>query len=136
MGLDMYLFSTNTNKRKMAQGACGGLFPLAPTSTTDDGVELSEIGYWRKNYKLQEFLFNDIIDTEGEDNNLVKFLLTESDCKRIVEFAKDEKSYIEETGDDDNGWYDIKNWEYTAKVFRKAIRHIKEGNEIYYECWY
>ena len=137
MGLDMYLFSSNTNKRKLARGACGGMFPLGPSSTTDNGVELSEIGYWRKNYKLQEFLFDEVISLgEDEDDNLVKFPLTKDDCQKVIEFAKSEKRYIEETGDDDNGWYDVGDWEYTAKTFRNAIKQIQQGHDIYYECWY
>ena len=131
----MYSTTRNGEKVKHSTGACGGLFPLAPTNKLDE-EELTEIGYWRKNYKLQDFLFDEIIDCEGEDPNLTKFLLNEDQIKRLVKFAKGEKRYIEETGDDDDGWYDVGQWEYTIKTFNKALRLNRQGNDIYYECWY
>ncbi len=52
MGLDQYLRArTNTIEQKSSRGACGGLFPIAPT---DKGT--TEIGYWRKAYAVSDYL--------------------------------------------------------------------------------
>ena len=52
MGLDQYLKAkTNSVKHKPSTGACGGLFPLAPS---DNGT--TEIGYWRKAYDVSDYL--------------------------------------------------------------------------------
>ena len=134
MGLDMYLYTSNQAKKKQSTGACGGLFPLAPANE-HEGVELQEMGYWRKNYKLNEYIVNDVVVCD-EEPNLIKFPLSVDDLENIRQFAKSEKLYLEEGGDDENGWYTIEEWEYTIKTFNKAIRQAKQGFNIYYECWY
>ena len=53
MGLDMYLLAKYKNvTNTQTTGACGGLFPLTIKS---HGKE--EIGYWRKDYKLDNLIW-------------------------------------------------------------------------------
>lgn len=73
MGLDQYLLAKVSNKEKLAQlkteatGACGGLFPL-----TIKTHGKAEIGYWRKWYKLNDYLWGLLRDTTGYKNYLAK----------------------------------------------------------------
>lgn len=59
MGLDQYLLAKVSNKEKLAQlkteatGACGGLFPL--TIKTNGKAEL---GYWRKWYQFDNYMWD------------------------------------------------------------------------------
>lgn len=131
MGLDMYLKTNARTGNKYATGACGGLFPLAPAMDKEE----TEIGYWRKNYKLDDYILN-LLNTEDVDPNCVDFEVSEEDCQSIIDFAKEEQAILEEGGDDENGWYCVDDWKYTVKTFKKALRLIQQGFTVKYMCWY
>ena len=125
----MYLLAKTDKKvgKKETTGACGGLFPL--TIKTEEKTQ--EIGYWRKNYKLDEELTNMLF--EGcEDDNCVPKEMSAEQIEDVIAFAKDEI----ELKDYENGWYNDDDWKYTIKVFQKALKLLKQGVTILYEKWY
>ena len=128
MGLDMYLLSKGKGfKKSGTTGACGGLFPM--TIATDDNT--IEIGYWRKNYKLDEYL-TDMLFGCGEEDNCVKKLMDAEQIQKVINFAKDELEFK----DYEDGWYDDDEWKRTITIFKDALKRFNRGEHIYYEKWY
>lgn len=128
MGLDMYLLAKHSRIKKTGTtGACGGLFPM--TIATENNT--MEIGYWRKNYRLDEKLTNMLFDNCEEDN-CVKKEMCKGQILEIIDYAKwqlEEKDY-------EDGWYCDDDWKYTIKTFKDALTRINRGEQIYYEKWY
>ena len=139
MGLDQYLIAkikgAETNN---LTGACGGLFPLAPTS------DKTEIGYWRKFYKLEELIMEckNMSREKYEQKNCKDIPLSEKDCKFIKSYAEEEMyeledwwhGDIEKLLDSDDGW-DYGNWNKTVQIMKKAIELISNGAKVYYKYW-
>ena len=133
MGLDQYLRTNAKKGNEYATGACGGLFPIAPKMSE----EQQEIGYWRKNYKLNNYLLNELgLGDEYEDVNCVDLPMTEDQIKMAIDFAKIEKEILEEGGDSDDGRYNVSVWEYTMKTFKEALKLKQQGYDIIYSIWY
>ncbi len=129
MGLDMYLLAKSKNKKigkEHTTGACGGLFPF-----TIDSEGTTEIGYWRKNYRLADEITHMLFEP-GEETNCVLKELTEDDIKDLISFAQDELDFK----DYEDGWYSDYEWEKTIKIFQQALAYAKEGVKIYYKEWY
>ena len=128
MGLDMYLLSRSKKHSQTghATGACGGLFPMT-ISTGDNTIE---IGYWRKNYRLADYLSNMLFE-DGNDN-LVKKEMSKEQIISTIDFAKNELA----SKDYDNGWYDDSEWKRTIDIFKDALNRYEEGEHILYEQWY
>lgn len=133
MGLDQYLRTNAPTGQEHATGACGGLFPLAPKM----GEDQREIGYWRKNYRLNEYLLEELgLGNDYEDVNCEDLPMTEDQIEDVISYAKGRKELLEEGYDCDDGWYDISDWEYTMKTFKKALKLKQQGYDIIYSIWY
>jgi len=129
----MYLKTNAPVGQEHSTGACGGLFPFAPKMAK----EQREIGYWRKNYKLNEFLLCDLgLADDEEDDNCVDLPMSEEEIEATINFAKEEKQILEEGGDGNDGWYEVSDWDYTIKTFKEALRLRKEGYDVFYHIWY
>ena len=112
MGLDQYLRTNAKKGNEYATGACGGLFPFAPKMSE----EQREIGYWRKNYKLNDYLLDELgLGNEYEDVNCEDLPMDEDEIKKAINFAKDEKEF----GDDEDGWYSKEGWERYPSIRQK-----------------
>lgn len=128
MGLDMYLSVKTNDKNKVVgktdhTGACGGLMPF--TIANKNGEQ--EIGYWRKQYRLADRLTMMLYGDDDEGDNLVPKEMTIEDIKDIIEFAKEQ---LKEDA------YNSNVWDYTIKVFKKALQLAKQGDTVIYEQWY
>ena len=125
MGLDMYLEAKRKNPAKVGlTGACGGLIPLAPKSDNE------EIGYWRKNYSLSEFLWEELGITDND--NCVPFEMSEPQIKDAIEFCENciRKNPCP-------NWIDKREWEQSLGVFKNALELVqKEQAQIFYREWY
>ena len=117
MGLDMYLEAKYKGQKDSGlRGACGGLFPLAPKSDNE------EIGYWRKNYDLSDFLWKQLDITE--DMNCESIEMSEQDLLDVINFCEGKLKKNQE-------------WQYTLDVFNKALNLMRnEDATIYYLEWY
>lgn len=133
MGLDQYLRTNAKKGNQHATGACGGLFPLAPKMSEGQ----REIGYWRKNYKLNDYLLDELgLGDEYEDVNCEDLPMNEDQIESAINFAKGEKEILEEGGDSDDGWYGVSDWEYTIETFTNALKLKRQGYDIIYSIWY
>lgn len=133
MGLDQYLRTNARKGNEYATGACGGLFPLAPKMSEGQ----REIGYWRKNYKLNDYLLNELgLGDEYEDVNCEDLPMSENQIEMAIGFAKIEKEMLEEDKTLDDGWYNVSDWEYTIKTFKEALKLKQQGYDIIYSIWY
>lgn len=117
MGLDMYLEAKyKKQKNSGLRGACSGLFPIAPKS------DCEEIGYWRKNYELSDFLWEQLDITN--DMNCESIEMSEQDLLDVINFCEGELKKNPE-------------WQYTLNVFNKALNLMRsEDATIYYLEWY
>ncbi len=110
MGLDQYLRArTKTVEQKSATGACGGLFPIAPSDN-----ETTEIGYWRKAYTVSKYLRN-VLDVAG-DFNLEDKEITYEQVIDILTYAQNvvsEKDFSDAYEESD--WLDTVDFFTTAK---------------------
>lgn len=84
MGLDMYLFKRShmADASRGATGACGGLFPFAPST---GGKE--EIGYWRKAYKVCDFIL-ELLNKNYDEVNCKDLRVKKAFCQQILNEAK------------------------------------------------
>lgn len=116
MGLDMYLEAKYKNQKNSGlRGACDGLFPIAPKS------DYEEIGYWRKNYELSEFLWEQLNITE--DMNCERIEMSEQDLLDVINFCEGKLTDSE--------------WLNTLDIFDKALNLMRnEDATIYYLEWY
>jgi hypothetical protein len=117
MGLDMYLEAKYKNQKNSGlRGACDGLFPIAPKS------DYEEIGYWRKNYELSEFLWEQLNITE--DMNCERIEMSEQDLLDVINFCEGKLKENPE-------------WLNTIDIFDKALNLMRnEDATIYYLEWY
>ena len=108
----MYLEAKYKEQKESGlRGACNGLFPFAPKS------ENEEIGYWRKNYTLSDFLWDKLGITD--DDNCVEFEMSEQDLLDTIKFCQD------------------KGWGESVDIFNNALKLMREqGAIIYYREWY
>lgn len=127
MGLDMYLYKkSHKSVDKGSTGACGGMFPLAPKS---EGME--EIGYWRKAYKVCDFIF-DRLGKNYDECNLEKLYMSEEDVEAVLKEAKfrEEENYYEDDWEEED-------WKNTKTIMEKALEAIhNEDALIFFEVWY
>ena len=127
MGLDQYLKAkTNSVKHKPSTGACGGLFPLAPS---DNGT--TEIGYWRKAYDVSDYL-RQVLE-RYDDVNLEDKEISYNKVVEIIDYANEqlERNKFENE-------YERADWQDVVTAFTKA-KEILENDpvaEIYYMEWY
>lgn len=127
MGLDMYLFkrSQRADASRGATGACGGLFPFAPSTK---GKE--EIGYWRKAYSVCEYILN-LLDKNYDEVDCKDLRVKKAFCEQILNEAK-ERLKMDYLDEDDE--YD---WKKTVDIFTRALEAIdKEQAQIYFHIWY
>ena len=127
MGLDMYLLAkTKQEKQQQKLGACGGMFPLAPSNPNN----LEQIGYWRKAYSVCDYIL-DRLGRNYDEVNLVELPMIKDDIVSILdecEFRKEEDYY-------ENDW-DKDDWTQTEKFMKKALNLINDGVDIYFQIWY
>ena len=141
MGLDQYIVAKVKGKKETGglTGACGGLFPMAPKS------DKTEIGYWRKFYKLDELIMElkGFDYDEWEEMNCEDVRLYKKDCQHFLDYAKEEVAEIEDwydgdldkIYDSDDGW-DYQHWKDTEEFFQEALNLITEEHAtIYYKYW-
>ena len=127
MGLDQYLKAkTNSVKHKPSTGACGALFPLAPS---DNGT--TEIGYWRKAYDVSDYL-RQVLEIY-DDFNLEDKEISYNKVVEIIDYANEqfERNKFESE-------YERTDWQDVVTAFTKA-KEILENDpdaEIYYMEWY
>lgn len=141
MGLDQYLVAKfkDVKETNNLTGACGGLFPMAPKS------DKTEIGYWRKFYKLDDLIREEkqFTDDEWDEKNCEDIRLTKADCKYIQSYAEEEVYALEEWYEGNMGrlensedFWDYQDWETTIDIMKKAIKMIEEDKaKIYYKYW-
>ena len=145
MGLDQYLLAKFKEGKKVETdnltGACGGLFGIAPRS------DKTEIGYWRKFYKLdglvEEYYEENLAEgQEGyETMNCKDIELSKKFCQEMMDYAKEEIAEIIEWHDgepeeDNEDYWNLRDWESTAEIFEKAIKLIDEEDaKIFYKYW-
>jgi len=140
VGLDQYLVAKFKDARETNNltGACGGLFPLAPKS------DKTEIGYWRKFYKLDEIIRDqkEISEDEWDKLNCEDIPLTLEDCTWLKDYASEEILALREWWNDEepdqnnDDYWDYQEWSATLDIFEKAIKLIKdEGAQVYYKYW-
>ena len=133
MGLDQYLIIKPSKKKEGGSatltGACGGLFGLAPKR--EDGE--IEAGYWRKAYSFDDYMWNEVIETEDEDTNLTRYELSKDQVKMVLETAKAlvaEGDFIDDDEEED--------WKHTVEVFEPVLTlmELDPGAKVYYMIWF
>ena len=128
MGLDMYLFkrSQRADASKGATGACGGLFPFAPSTK---GKE--EIGYWRKAYQVCDYILG-LLGKSDVDVNCKDLRVKKAFCEQILK----EAIHRVEQNEFKDEW-DKSDWEDTVDIFQRALTAIdQEQAQIYFHIWY
>ena len=125
MGLDMYLEAKRKNQKSSGlTGACDGLIPLAPKT------ENEEIGYWRKNYSLSSFLWEELGITDND--NCVLFEMNEAQLQDAIDFCRN--CMLNNPCPD---WIDKSEWVESFNIFTNALELKKqEQAQIFYREWY
>ena len=86
-----------------------------------DEVNGDEIGYWRKDWELHNYIIDNFWD-DKENDNVVDIPLTKENVEQIIKWCSS----------GDNSMYN----EYTEETFKEALNAIKQGDVIYYHPWY
>ena len=127
MGLDMYLLQQRNNGKK-ADGVLGcmnGMFPLGIKTDKE------QIGYWRKAYKVNDTIIEEL-NVNFEDINCEDLELSLENCQNILVSIKGDleiKNYCNEWEKDD--------LEQSIQIFENAINLIETENcKIFYKVWY
>lgn len=120
MGLDMYLEAKYKKQRSAGlRGACDGLMSIAPASDNE------EIGYWRKDYELSDFLWEQLEITPND--NCVPFEMKEQDLLDVINFCEGK---IKDHPQDES-------WKRSLDIFDNALNLMRrEDATIYYREWY
>ena len=144
MGLDMYLFQRNINRR------------------VDSEVDDIEIGYWRKFNALHHYILE--LTESAPDSNCEAVDLTEENIKVILADLYAIKEVLDASTVDEDGVYDEEvrdkvcdimppasgffwgdvcvddyyahNITESINIFENALKLIRDGEDIYYYCWW
>jgi hypothetical protein len=88
-----------------------------------------EIFYWRKPYKLHDFIIKNFLPT-GEDDNCNHIKLSKENINLIIDKLKNDPSYF-----DNNMWcYD--DTEYALKIFSQIYDNYSDDDVYTYYSWY
>ena len=86
-----------------------------------DEVSVDEIGYWRKDWELHDYIISNFWE-DKENDNVVNIPLTKENVEQIIKWCSS----------GDNSMYN----DYTEETFKEALNAIKQGDVIYYHPWY
>ena len=86
-----------------------------------DKVSADEIGYWRKDWELHNYIIDNFWE-DKEHDNVVNIPLTKENVEQVIKWCSS----------GDNSIYN----DYTEETFKEALNAIKQGDVIYYHPWY
>ena len=98
---------------------------------------------WRKHARLQQFMLNKYLEKHPDDNdvfNQKKLLLDEKDILELQELVKDQRLPFCDGGFfwghefQEESMQDYKKDD--LKFCKDALQWIKEGKEVWYDCWW
>ena len=100
---------------------------------------------WRKHARLQQFMHDKYFEkhpdaVSGQEFNCKKLILTKEDILEFQELVKNDNLPF-----CDGGFFWGHQWqeeamkdykEYDLKFCSDALKWIKEGKEVWYDCWW
>ena len=138
MGLDMYLTVKTKTKGDGLRGAAGGLIGICPsTEQTDDSIE---VGYWRKQYELDDYLIDLLRYREPYDDgyNCVPLEMDEHELNEVIDYLTqmiDEKDlYMRAAWVWDSREEYEEDLQESIEMFKKALSYLTTDPDarVYY----
>ena len=106
-----------------------------------DGIEIHDIGYWRKHPDFHKIMEDKYYEKGGEGTfNCSPLILSKEEIKEIIELSDDiinDKKESEKASGFFWGQTVKDHWVQTKEIFEKALKETDFDNEtIYYDSWW